>query len=402
MVMVAELSGFQCPRRSYLPDDRLIIPNCHIGVEVEAENVRLPGNEDVSFLTREHNWLTKADGSLRNLGVEFVLAEPLFGEDLTGAIESLCNVGQEQGWQMSSRTSIHIHLDVRDMKAHHLYNLITFYLIFERVLYRYASEGDRWNNIFCLPYASSDFHLNKLYGIAAEGVDVRQRMEFSRALENFNKYAGLNVLSVLQRGSVEFRHMSGTLDSARIITWVNIIQSLKRAAQGMKVDIPNLPSDVSFNGFENFAHQVFHDLYPHIEYAGIEEDILDGVRVAQDAIYGYQYTQGMKRHQPRRWTGVSPRFIQWAESRYGESCIHPKYRRYDETVARKYVYSGVSLEHLDDKHGDELWRVRKDRMMLDELLQGEPEVMEEEEEDDGPEIVFANPEDDGVEGEEVD
>ena len=71
------------------PSNQLVLPSCHIGVEMELEG---SGNPLRTFETDSslHNRLITAvhDGSLRN-GIEMVFARPLFGENALDAIDHM-------------------------------------------------------------------------------------------------------------------------------------------------------------------------------------------------------------------------------------------------------------------------------------------------------------------------
>jgi hypothetical protein len=68
------------------------------------------------------------------------------------------------------------------------------------------------------------------------------------ACDGFDRYAGLNLKSLAFYGSLEFRQLQTTLDSKRIIRWINLLLSLKKAA----LDVPE-SSQVILNEFKRFG-----------------------------------------------------------------------------------------------------------------------------------------------------
>lgn len=177
-----------------------------IGIEVEMENipnwVAVPG------------WTPKEDNSLRNCGVEYVSLPIPFCAVKT-ALNLLFEKLAPKNPEFSKRTSIHIHLNALDLYQEEIYKFILLYCIFEKCLYKFVSS-ERKRNIFCVP----------LYHTA-----VGSNIKCLYDKENFitipwYKYLGLNLKSLQQYGTIEFRHLQGTNDIDLIFSWVELIVSL--------------------------------------------------------------------------------------------------------------------------------------------------------------------------------
>lgn len=291
MSTIGNIVGFSSPTMTYEEDDSLVLPKCLIGVEVEAENVQFNSSKETDYL-RDVGWRLDHDGSLRDNGCEFILHSPLFGKDLVTSIQELCKIGNEKKFSMSERTSVHVHLDVRDMKPSCLSRLISLYLVFEKALYRFSSDNKREHNIFCIPYYLSDFNIHRLHYLVNNGDEINRNKLYS-SFSAFQKYSGLNIMSLFNFGSLEFRHLSGTLDSEKIIEWINIIQSMKKYAINSDLDVEKLPEYISGESPRSFCKQIFDPfMFDHLfNYDNWEEDIYSGIRVAQDAIYGEGYVR---------------------------------------------------------------------------------------------------------------
>src|SRR4030042_4305971 len=115
----------------------------YVGIEVELEGVRTKHSTPSS-------WKTVEDGSLKIDGVEFVTI-PIKFCYLEKELERL--FGSLHTSTISSRCSIHVHMNARDFTMDELYVFLILYIIFERSLYRLS--GDRWNNIFCVPLTTA-------------------------------------------------------------------------------------------------------------------------------------------------------------------------------------------------------------------------------------------------------
>ncbi len=132
---------FNLPTRQVLQEvsSTLLVSDDRVGVEVELENVPLNSRLRSATDTR---WEIKEDGSLRNYGVEFVFAEPMFGEDVVNTIRNLPHVFQQLGIRpnISERCSVHVHLDVRDLEYNQLLNLVVTYLLCEPYFFAVGGE----------------------------------------------------------------------------------------------------------------------------------------------------------------------------------------------------------------------------------------------------------------------
>lgn len=246
-----------------------------VGVEVELENMRHGEGLRVPY------WEIKGDGSLRNHGLEFVLDNPLSGRDLPRAMIALEKAIREGGLKpdLSDRTSVHVHVDVRDMTADQLFNMIILYTVFERVLFNYAGK-ERHDNVFCMSFEAAQDNVQHVCKMRTTEPNT-----FLGVFQHTDRYSACNLASIPRFGSLEFRLHKGEWRAAPILRWINILLSLKKYAMTVPMDIDDLPSDISSIGVESFTRRVFAKFADHLIYRGYEEDILSGVRLAQDIIY---------------------------------------------------------------------------------------------------------------------
>lgn len=277
---------------TYDSDSNWILPKSIVGIELEVENIRKtpqsrPHDNNAPFIIKGM-WRCVSDGSLRNHGAEFVSAK-LFGKDLTTGLNVLSEylAKVEPKHTFSHRTSVHIHLDVRDMTMETLSNIFQLYCMVERPLFRYS--GGREHNEYCIPLYHSQAareafsmmfnrdgmlyrHLSdpKAEGAAREEINA-----------TYIKYMGLNILPISTYGSIEFRHHKGTSNIAEISRWINMIYSLKKAALLWEHGIdPYLY--LSEVGPIHVVQTIFPTTYQYLMYDNIIEDMWEGARVAQE------------------------------------------------------------------------------------------------------------------------
>jgi len=186
-----------------------------VGIEIEVENIKQ------QFPIYAY-WDAKTDGSLRNNGIEYV-SVPLQIKQVQLALEHIYKQMNEYNEpDFSNRTSIHIHVNCRDLTQDQIFNFCILYALFEKHFYQVAGTR-RMNSIFCVPL----FRTNQLstlnsviYGMGSD----------------WNKYCGLNLLPLFANnvtqgyGTVEFRHLYGTKDINEILMWINDIMCLRKFA----------------------------------------------------------------------------------------------------------------------------------------------------------------------------
>ena len=110
----------------------VIDKNALVGIEIEVENM---GNGNY---VPAYYWQVKEDGSLRNNGVEFT-SIPLRASQVEYALDVYNrSVTQNNTPDYSPRTSVHVHLNIRDLTWDQLKNLIILYCLFEKHFFHIA------------------------------------------------------------------------------------------------------------------------------------------------------------------------------------------------------------------------------------------------------------------------
>ena len=204
------------------PAYTMVSPSALIGIEIELENI-------TSFVPLNYYWTSKDDGSLRNYGVEFV-SIPLRGFQIPYALPYLTKaITVDNTPDFSTRTSVHIHLNVRDMPPSQIKTLILLYALFERHFFNIAGTK-RETSVFCVPL----YRTQQLKGLLEMGME-----ELSL---NWHKYSAINCGTVIGNndvpkfGTIEFRHMYGTLDEKLLVDWINQIMLLREASHQIKLE----------------------------------------------------------------------------------------------------------------------------------------------------------------------
>lgn len=277
---IGEVVGIHPPVQDYEDSPKIVDNNTRVGVEIELEQIE--GSVVIDKALSSGLWSVTRDGSLREGGLEFIMqartGEPLKGGEIIAALDAFddfIKAPVERGVAINSRTSIHVHLDVRALSPEELNRLILLYYTFEEILFNWIGS-DRRQSSYCRRLAD---HPDIIPRVAAvlEGKDLRG------SLGRGNKYDALNLASVRQHGSLEFRGMRATTDTDIILQWINILLKLHQAARNMEVEIGVIPEVISAEGPLEFLEQVFGE---HTAALGVVSDyqVVMGARVAQELL----------------------------------------------------------------------------------------------------------------------
>ena len=188
----------------------------YVGIECEIENVC----NGTYFGIHDPYWHKTKDGSLRNNGAEFI-SIPLKVTRVEQALNILFNQTLSKEVSYSTRTSTHVHINVRTLTLKQLESMVLTYMIFERALFNWIGN-DRHKNIYCVP----------LHDV------VLQRNFCKRVLDNninWEKYTALNLRPIYEKGTVEYRHLEGTNDIKAYRDWETDRKSTRLNSSHLKL-----------------------------------------------------------------------------------------------------------------------------------------------------------------------
>lgn len=274
MPNIAEAYSLPQDARRFLPSDELVLPTCYVGVEAELERTR---GKQISGL-----WLTKADGSLHDDGLEYVFSYPLYGQDIVDALHILEQEFSANPPSVGVDTSLHVHVDVRDLTSEQLGKMILLYIIYEQVLFNYCAP-EREDNVFCLSVERQKSLLsmyNQLYSALLRGETGGMRLGTGQ----MPRYMGMNVSSINKFGTLEFRGHRGEWRAAPILRWINILLCLKRAAMDDSIPTERPYVAIKNRGVTAFTQDVFGQYYEAINNDNMHEQIHTGMQLARTIV----------------------------------------------------------------------------------------------------------------------
>ena len=266
-------------RNKWGTSTNLLHNNIFTGIEIELEGLSQRSFNGSSF-QREYQgcfslWTAVEDGSLQD-GIEFICKEPLKGGLLADAISGLHRaINSRREIKATQRCGVHIHCDVRNYTASEIMNTLLVYMVFERAIYSYVSPT-RYKNTFCRPLSSSDFRstLTALLESFINESDEDKLEHLLRLVDEgrIDKYAGLNLRTIQNYGSFEFRMHEGTTDIINLLHWINILHSIMDMGKNIPVaDLINM-----YDANPSLVYQLFSNTKLNAPSKSLE--ILKGIR----------------------------------------------------------------------------------------------------------------------------
>lgn len=192
--------------------------NGEYGIEIEVEGRYLPHE-----LT-DKRWRAEQDGSLRGENMEYILAKPLKKADVRDALESLAGELKNSKLDFSFRTSVHVHMNVQNLTFNQYLALLYTYLLLEEPLVNFCGKS-RKGNRFCLRLQDAEGILEMFDKLFRKGDEYLHAIHIDGV-----RYASVNIGATVQYGSLEFRAMRGTMDVDTLVTWVEMLDAVKRFA----------------------------------------------------------------------------------------------------------------------------------------------------------------------------
>jgi len=249
---------------------------CLVGIEVEVEN--LP-----TYPVYNRMWKVTEDGSLRNDGREFI-SVPIKGTMIEYAVKRLFTDLKKYPYKFTKRCSIHVHMNARTMTASQVLGMMLVYLVMEKTLFRFIGEN-RENNIHCVPLRESNITWM-----------FTQILNGKATSNSWMKYTAVNLVPLQGKGTIEFRHMHGTDDVKKILTWINLLLKIKlfcykRTFESVRDEIMELNTNSDYLGFFS---RVFEEYAPIL--VANSKEMEEGVSLVKLYVDSMEYKRSLTSH----------------------------------------------------------------------------------------------------------
>ena len=275
MPNVGTALGFIKPRTLLNePHDALVLPSAMVGVEIES---------CVPDVFETDHWTTVSEGSLRNGGNEYIFTQPLFGADVIHALgeaeRKIAPWIRSHGLSdiFDDNTSVHVHVDIRDMEYEDLGSMLQYWTLFEKMVFN-AFAPNRYNNNFCCPMGLSFGQVNAV----ARLFQLLDRGAHSLAFDGAGRYGAMNLQSVLDRGSIEFRLFEGAYLKEDLLRYINVLLSIKKVAMEGGENAMRPYINMKGRALRSFITDIFgKELTEYMMYSGIYDDVKEGMELAR-------------------------------------------------------------------------------------------------------------------------
>lgn len=283
--------------RKYGKSELIVDDTISTGVELELENVR---PIDYTRWELSKYWDVKDDHSLRG-GFELIFKYPFRGNDIALALDELriLQDTRSEPFLVSSRCSMHVHIDVRDWTVERLQRFVALFVIYEPTLFAIWGAGRERNN-FCQTVDAINVKnaLARLY--------TGNKPSTQQTLKTWNKYSSINLLTSMLYGSVEIRVHKGTSDPDEVLEWINVLLCMAKESN-TEFDVNNILQNASGEGshrmtdriFMQYAEKMFIPKFNSLFYKGLRnfQDILIMKDIYQGSLFNpdnipYEYSKG--------------------------------------------------------------------------------------------------------------
>lgn len=316
-------------------EDRRLDPanEVAVGVEVELEgcqyNLGLDRTRTVGGVPLEYGIDAHRDGSLRRGGIELV-TKPIRGRHIKQNVEYICKLAESQGWVTSNRAGIHIHVDVQQLELTKLLNFLKVYTLVEPALFNFASDG-RENSIYCKAWHDVDIEGVHLFIDETGDLDKGNISQWS---ELGTRYLGLNLNSCRRYGTLEFRHLRSTLNSDRILRWIELLLQAREYAVN-----------------EDITRTLVNRFTPTSVLATIFGDL----RLYYPEFDSYFYHRSLPLCNDLFWPARKP--VQWTNGQAKQKKPHPGFQKFTKKTKLESKPNPAHLNPWDGQYVEQLNRI---------------------------------------------
>lgn len=238
-----------------------------IGLELELEGENIPLFDHVPGVRGQATatyWKNIKDGSLRNGGREFVLAQPCKEEEVKPLLDGLFQYLKDARAKInnSNRCSTHVHINVAGYKTHQISSIIALWYIFEEALINWWDERRKTNH-FCLALKDT----KATYDVWNYFVRTGSRPQLADGL----KYSALNIIPIWTQGSIEFRCGDGVEEPSKPAAWAIFLNSMVNYA----INHFNNPSDLAGHCSELNPEGLFYSICDRPELTDFAAQVME-------------------------------------------------------------------------------------------------------------------------------
>jgi len=187
-----------------------------VGLELELESSK---SQPLGWVDKQTMWTVHNDGSLRQNGVEYVFANPLWGGDIDAALQLFEDNTKGVNFVDTGYGSTHVHYNVGNLLTTEVMSIVVGWSILEDAFLTVCKPSRDGNN-----FAQRFNVLNQLVNVlSTQYTSGGNRIErlFANMSQDYWKYANLNLATIRTFGTLEFRPYHSTWDIKEIRSWID-------------------------------------------------------------------------------------------------------------------------------------------------------------------------------------
>ncbi len=184
-----------------------------IGLELELESSR---TQSLAWVDKQSMWTVHNDGSLRQNGIEYVFANPLWGGDIDAALQLFEDSTKGTAFVDTGYGSTHVHYNVGNLCTTEVMSIVVGWAILEDSFLTVCKPSRDGNN-----FAQRFNVLNNLVSTLSSTNRIERL--FTNISQDYWKYANLNLATIRTFGTLEFRPYHSTWDVKEIRAWIDRI-----------------------------------------------------------------------------------------------------------------------------------------------------------------------------------
>jgi len=198
-----------------------------------------------------------------------------YEQDIEDDLHKICKYLKEFHHKTDRRCGLHVHFDTSFLGLAAIKRVYLGFIIYETLFNRLVSNS-RVNNIYCRNLCSPLLmNRRKLLRFLESVISVKEKDELPDLFDD--RYVKLNLLSIRDHDTLEFRSKEGTLNSDEIMAWVNLLNIFIHHFKNEKTDnviydFLNLREiNVNLNSSRTFRQREFFKIF----FVGTGLDTID-------------------------------------------------------------------------------------------------------------------------------
>jgi hypothetical protein len=251
-----------------------------VGIEIEVVGRYLPGGNTVY-----PTWRKESDDSLRGPETaEYVLYTPVMINEVKNVLSILDGAFKKTKTRFTDNTTAgtHVHINVQSLTPKQLITFVCCYFLVEELMVDWCHPS-RVGNHFCLRAIDAEWLIDQI----SEAVETG-----NLHLLNTDdiRYSSINLLSLFNYGSVEFRALEGCPDFDKLELWCRMLYRIKEGSKKF-ADPKDIFNVIRSDGVESFLSSLLGQYASEIKKEGWGRKVRRSMFFVKDIAYARNWDE---------------------------------------------------------------------------------------------------------------